>query len=143
MILSEEVNALIVGPWPDQKWANRCQRLRANLEEFIKGETLTVALTPYEHACAYMGRLDRPIDEVWDIRSRDPKPGMRVLGRFSERNTFVALHWWLRKDFTDRREWRFAVNETKGRWNRLLAPHEPPFHGEEDANAYLDHVYVV
>jgi hypothetical protein len=143
MILSKEVNALIVGPWSDQKWANRCHRLRANLEEFIKGETLTVGLIPHEHRDAYMGRLERPIDEVWDIRSRDPKPGLRVLGRFSERNTFIALHWGLRKDFSDPSRWRFAIAETKGRWNRLLAPYEPPFYGQEDLHAYLDNAYAI
>src|SRR5689334_23804797 len=82
MYLSEQVNALIEGPWDGQKWANRCMRLRGNLDEFLKGDELTVSLEPYNHDTAYMGRLDRPIDEVWDIRSRDPSPGMRVLGRF-------------------------------------------------------------
>src|SRR5262245_14864262 len=76
MFLSEEVAALVMGPWVDQKWANRCMRLRGNLEEFLKGEELAVSLRPYEHGVAYMGRLDRPTDEVWDIRSRDPRPGM-------------------------------------------------------------------
>jgi hypothetical protein len=144
MFLSQEINELVAGPWKDQKWANRCNRLKANLEEFVKGEILPVSLTPYAHDAAYMGRLDRPIDEVWDIRSRDPRPGMRVLGRFSEFNTFVALHWGLRKDFPDRQSWRFAIAKTKGRWNRLLSPYDPPFYGGSDLNAYLDdNAYVV
>jgi hypothetical protein len=143
MLLSKEINDLVMGPWVDQRWANRCNRLRANLEEFVKGVVVTVSLTPYEHAAAYMGRLDRPIDEVWDIRSRDPKPGLRVFGRFSEHNTFIALHWGTRKELLDRRAWGFAIAETKGRWNRLLAPYDPPFSGEDNANVYLSDAYVV
>lgn len=143
MFVSEQVNALVVGPWVDQKWANRCMRLLGNLEEFLKGDLLAVSLTPYEHETAYMGRLDRPIDEVWDIRSRAQKPGMRVLGRFSEQDTFVALHWGLRKDFEDRRAWGLAIAETKKRWNQLLSPHEPPFYGEDDVNAYLTNAYLI
>jgi hypothetical protein len=81
MIISPKINGLIEGPWESEEMRDRCNALRANLEAFVKGDNITLSLTPHEHKTAYMGRLDKPKDEVWDIRSRDPSPG--IPGLFS------------------------------------------------------------
>ena len=100
----------------------RAGRLRADLERFIKGQQIGLCLIPYQAATAYMGRLDRPKDEVWDIRSVDPSPGLRVFGRFAEVGLFIALLWAPRsKDlhWAERKvlgkgtslQWQFAILE--------------------------------
>jgi hypothetical protein len=93
MLISAEINSHLIGPWPNIIAAKRFGKLRADLEAFVKGEKVAVCLDPYVARNAYMGRLDQPNDEVWDVRSRDPKPALRVFGRFAERDVFVALTW--------------------------------------------------
>ena len=156
LVISREIKELIDGPWEDEGWARRCGRLRQDLEAFVTGQVLGVCMTPHEHKTAYMGRLGPIEDEVWDIRSRDPKPGVRVFGRFAKVDTFVALFWsprsveipWSNRPplgKSDTREWRDARNECKTEWRSLFHPYEP-VHSKDDIHEYLsdkDKVYLV
>jgi hypothetical protein len=140
MVISSEIMDLVYGVWPDAKWARRCNRLRADLEAFVRGDVIGLCLKPYKADTAYMGRLDKPTDEVWDIRSRDPQPGLRVFGCFADRDCFVALLWSPRSveipysqrlPLQDRNsaEWKQAVKETKSEWRKLFHPYNP-IHGD-------------
>jgi hypothetical protein len=149
MLISPEINRLLAGPWAAESEARRANRLRADLERFITGQYVGLCLTPYEAQPAYMGRLERPEDEVWDIRSVDPSPGLRVFGRFAEVDVFVALTWQPRsKDWGGRKalesgkslNWHFAILECHERWKELF-PGFQPVHGSEvrdyvSANAF-------
>lgn len=86
-----------------------------------------------------MARLDKPVDEVWDIRSIDPSPALRVFGRFADRDLFVALIWSPRSVEVPASqrlplgprnsvEWRNAIVECKAEWNKLF-PSYSPIHG--------------
>ncbi len=80
MYVTEEINVLLNGPWQDDpEWEERCGELRVTLEQFVIGAYLNVCLIPYKAQAAYMGRLEPIKDEVWDIRSIDPSPALRVL----------------------------------------------------------------
>lgn len=70
----------------------RMGRLRAQLEVFVRGELVTVAMEPFRARHAYMARLHPRRDEIWEIRDRFT-PSIRVFGSFSEFDTFVALTW--------------------------------------------------
>jgi hypothetical protein len=74
-----------------------------------------------------MARLFPGVDEVWEIRSRDPKPGLRIFGRFAERNVFVALNWSDRTSLGPQgsREWATAIRTCKAEWRKLFATYEP------------------
>jgi len=152
MVVSEEIKDLIEGPWEDISWEERCNKLRADLEEFVKGSVLAVSLTPHRHKTAYMGRLKQPRDEVWDIRSRDPKPSLRVFGRFADRDIFVALFWSPRSvkiphtqrlPLGDRHsiQWNSAIRECKAEWRKLFPTYEP-IHGEHH-DVYLTNAFAV
>ncbi|MEX2451632.1 MAG: hypothetical protein WD407_12310, partial [Rhodospirillales bacterium] len=84
MLMGESVAPLILGPWEDQEWKNRCFRLRNDLEDFIHGNPITIARNPQKARNAFMSQLNPPADSAWDIRARDPRPGIRILGRFAE-----------------------------------------------------------
>jgi hypothetical protein len=152
MLLSPELDSLLLGPWVTPTIERRCNRLRADLEVFVKGEEVQVCLEPYVHDTALFGRLDKPGDEVWDIRSRAPKPGLRVFGRFAETDVFVALTcaprsveqiWLDRKALKDRTsiQWHLNIIECHERWEKLF-PEHPPVHGDF-LHAYLTNaVYV-
>ncbi len=69
----------------------RIGRLRGDLEAFVRGDEIAMSVTPHKHGGAYMGVLE-PVEEgIWEIRSRDPRPGMRVLGQFPCKDTFLAF----------------------------------------------------
>lgn len=136
MFVSEEIFQLLEGPSKGVAMKRRRGFLRDDLERFIKGDSIRVCLTPFEARWAYMARLDKPSDEVWDIRSRDPSPGLRVLGRFAMKNVFIALlcaprsvpvDWLLRDPLNDRvsTEWRTAIRECKVLWQQLFHPYTP------------------
>ena len=75
------------------EWGRRVGRLQGDLESFVRGQHIALSMTPFEHKSAFMGLMDPPADGTWEIRSRDPRPGLRVFGKFPCVDTFVALSW--------------------------------------------------
>lgn len=144
MFVSPDLNSLILGPWDDKQIAHRAGRLRANFDMFISGLVISVGQHPYKKKIsAYMSPLDPPPDEVWEIRSRDPKPGIRVFGRFSEKDVFVALTWGYREDLhgPKSREWRDAREGCKAEWRRLFHPYGP--HTGSTPHDYISNIILV
>ena len=67
----------------DERARRRWATLEADMSYFIEGGLITEDLLkqlkpfPYEH---------------WELRSRKPKPSLRVFGRFAKPNVFVGTH---------------------------------------------------
>lgn len=146
--LSEEIYSLLAGPWPSDEWEERCGYLHADLDRFAQGGMIPVAKSPFiggRHS--YMRQLFRWREEVWEIRSRDPKPGIRVLGRFADTDVFIALSWWHRADLggPKAREWRDAIVGCKTEWKNLFPAYEPKSSGGDDAypTACISNTYLV
>lgn len=142
MYLGAEINALLVGPWPSDEMERRCGLLRADLDRFVQGGLIPVSKVPLSGGKnAYMRQLFRWQDEVWEIKSRDPKPSIRVLGRFADTNVFIALNWRYRADLggPSSREWRDAIVDCKTRWKNLFPAYEPKSPGDQDVypTAYI------
>jgi hypothetical protein len=152
IVMAEEIRALIEGPWGRAALRRRAGRLRADLEEFVKGETIVACLEPFKAGSAYMGRLAPPTDGAWDIRSRDPTPALRVVGMFAEADVFVALRWaprskrpaWTSKASLgdrDSREWRDIIVQCKTDWTNLFHTYRPVtggnIHAHISANVIL------
>jgi hypothetical protein len=136
MLLSEEVKALLDGPWDNNDARYRAGRLRADLEDFIKGANLAVCLIPFAAKTAYMGILSPVTAGAWDIRSRDPSPALRVVGFFAEPDVFVGLRWgprsqrvpWTTKPPLgprDSREWRDIIVQCQTDWRNLFHTYSP------------------
>ncbi len=126
MFMSENVNELFSGPWENQEWNNRCSDLSVDFERFVSGDIITVARNSRKAKSAYMSQLEKPIDRVWDIRSTNPSPGIRVLGRFAEKDVFVAVNWDLRCHLGEygSDEWNFIINDCKAKWRQLFHPYD-------------------
>lgn len=127
MFVSQEVYKAVSGPWKPSE-AHRMSMLRADLDMFTEGKIISVAEDPYKKPkSTYMARVDPPGDQVWDIRSRDPKPGVRVLGCFGETDTFIALVWDYREPLNGpgSREWRDFIERCKAEWRKLFHPYQP------------------
>jgi hypothetical protein len=122
VLMSNEINQLVTGPWVDGPMGARCARLRADLENLVTAEDIIVCWEPFEARNEQIGRLCPVRDEVWDLRSQDPKPGLRIFFRFAEKDVFVALtcaprsvpvSWLHRLPLLgqESREWRNAIVE--------------------------------
>jgi hypothetical protein len=130
LLVSNEVNNFLRGPWDDDADERRAGRLQSNLEHFVAGGVVPVCLQPRQAKAAFMGRLD-PLDNgIWDIRSRDPKPGLRLLGGFTEPDVFVGLVWDFRLNLKTDDDWKSLQQRCRSEWRSLFAE-EAPLLGEE------------
>ncbi len=143
LYLVEEIRTLVEGPWETVKDADRGGALRADLEHFTSGGMVSIAKTPYRAKTALLARLDPPGDEVWEIRSRSPRPGLRVFGRFAKTDIFVALEVKSRdalggpKD----RSWRDEIVRSKAHWIRLFPSY--PAHSGSTVHDYISNNLIL
>jgi len=146
VLMSQEIAGLVYGPWTLGPMGNRCARLRGDLENLITAEHITVCWEPFEGRNEQIGKLCPVRDEIWDLRSQDPPPGLRVFFRFAERVTFVALNcaprslevpWLNRIPLLGRetRQWRDAMVECGAQWRNLFPTYDP--HTGSNINEYL------
>jgi hypothetical protein len=144
LLITPTIRKVVLGPWADPKFAVRAGRLRADLDAFSEGFVLSVATDPFRKPrSTFMARLDKPDDEVWEIRSRDPKPGIRVFGRFAEKDVFIAINWATRETLggPKSRGWRDAIETCKAEWRNLMITY-PPATGD-DPNDYITNIILV
>jgi hypothetical protein len=136
LLVSPEIWRLIEGPWATEAWGARCSKLRADLESFASGAEIHTCTTPFKARDADLGLLAPVEDGVWDIRSRNPRPGLRLIGQFIERDTFVALIPASRSKATehlahgplndrDSPEWRAAIRVCTVLFRSLFHPYVP------------------
>lgn len=140
--VSEEIKAKIQGPWGDKGDEYRSGKVHADLMAFTSKHMMVVARNPRQGGASDMSRLLPPDREVWDIRSVDPKPGIRILGRFAEKDVFIGLTWEIRlylKNF-DSREWRDAIVRCAREWS-LLFPAYAPLTGDYFGHYLTDAVF--
>jgi len=131
------LNDLLTDPESAAEQRARFVDLRADLDAFIDGGNLTFCLAPFGARDERIARL-APVDKgLCEFRSRHPKPGIRVIGGFAARDSFIALGWHFRRDLggAGSRAWRAACVEARRIWDGLLAPHQPLIC--ETVNGYL------
>jgi hypothetical protein len=139
VLLSGELNRMVSGPWATDEMGRRCARLRGDLENLITAEFITVCWDPFKARDEQIGRLHRVEDEVWDLRSKKPKPGLRAFFRFADRDVFVVLtvaprsvpvSWLSKLPLLGRetKEWRNAIVECRAEWTKLFPTYQP-IHG--------------
>lgn len=140
MFLSKEICELVLGPYLTPAHSVRASRLWADLEAFVRGDEISMGLTPHKHKFATFGRLKPVADLVFDFRSRDPSPSIRLLGHFESVDCFVALSWWPKQkkvDWSDKEplqkdetKWRHAMMECTNSWFDIL-PNSVPVSGTQ------------
>lgn len=153
VLLSPEMNVLMSGPWESSEMADRCMRLRADLENVLAGGRLVVCWTPGKGRDNHqVGRLDPIDDNIFDIRSVDPSPGLRAIFHFAEKDVLVVhlcsprsvpIPWLHRIPLLDRssKAWRNALAESKRNWSTLFPKFEP--HAGNDVHDYISNAFLV
>jgi hypothetical protein len=135
LFLSVELMTLLDGQHRFAEMKRRMAYLRANLLGFVQGNWINACLIPYKAQRAHMARLDRPLDEVWDYRSGQDKPALRVFGRFAAVDTFVAFTCYPRSKplrgldrpvlgGRDSEVWTHAINECKREWHKVFPTYD-------------------
>lgn len=106
----------------------RMGNLEADLQRFISGQKVTIA-RELEDTC-FLKPLSN-VEEVWELRSRDPKPGVRVFGRFAAMDVMIATNMEFRKLLGGLRSRLFAIEirDCQTTWTRLF-PYLDPHRGE-------------
>lgn len=154
VLLAPELQGLIYGPWGCTDAEVRCLKLREDLEAFVRGDPVTVSLRPFKAKSANFALLDKVVDEIWDVRSRDPSPGLRVLGAFADIDVFVALTCWPRSRAVpwlprpmlgskDSAEYSEAIVDAKQKWQALFGDTPRIGNGGSDVQGYISKGAVV
>ncbi len=142
MFVSKEVNNDVYPPWAENWDGYRLAMFRGTLDAFTQGDCIAVAEDPFKKpSSAFMARIDPVSDDLWDIRSIDPRPGIRCFGGFVGKDAFVALTWNYRENVSDREDWRCEVDGCRTGWRQLFDPY-PPFHGA-NLDEYLSNFIAV
>lgn len=136
-----EVMTGLLGPWKTAKEEERFGRARAYIDTFISGSLMAVRMPPSKSAKAQIALLADRADEVWEFRIRDPRPGLRIFGRFSEKDTFIALTTAFREQIGADDDWVAEIERCKREW-RTYFPTFPP-HSGPDAYAYITNIFLV
>jgi hypothetical protein len=112
----------------DPRRVERWDRLRADIANFVENGLMT---------WASMKWLDPHKFEHWEIKSRRPRPSLRIFGRFAEPNVFVGTHIIERTKLGKKwsQEWELEKLACEEGWKRALG-NCPPFHG----NNYEDYM---
>ena len=123
---------LLRGPWNGNKvWERRWGRAIQQIDEFIDGlysdPRITVRSAPRKKSTCFMSRLDPESDEVWEIRCRDPKPGLRIFGSFIAKDEFVALLALPHECLSNDDDWKPLIEQYKGEWKGYF--NTQPFSG--------------
>ncbi len=117
MFLGEELHDLLNSPEGDEDWETRVGQLQADLERFVSG-----SIDPKYLFLLYPAR-----DAVWEIRSVNPNPSIRVLGFFAKRDVFVATNFALREDLGgwQSRQWRDVKRKAGTVWRQAFSTYKP------------------
>jgi hypothetical protein len=128
MIVSPDIFAAVMPPFPDTQQGERLGEFRAWLDSFLEGAEISVAEDPFEKPPeAMLARVDPVEREFWSIRVTEPErtPGIRAFGAFAEKDTFIALTWNCRESI---RIFDDEVDLVASAWGDLFGS-EPPFKG--------------
>lgn len=122
---TSEIWNKLCGPWSDKSEEYRMNKLYADLDHFSSGERIIVSRGNIEQG--YMKPLDDISEEVWEIRSRDPKPSLRLFGRFAETDIFIATNLRERIELGSpgSKPWRDEFERCKAEWRKLFPAYEP------------------
>jgi hypothetical protein len=129
---SEDMSRAFTGCWANSPYGRRVGIARALLEGFARGDLVVGRMPPSKNVHTLIAQLEPVVENVWEFRVGEPRPGIRILGRFAEQDTFIATNLVNREDFLDAatkrdnpRKWRDEVVRCKTIWTHLFPSYSP------------------
>jgi hypothetical protein len=98
-------------------------RIEADLDLWVLGGRVYLNRT-----ARFLCRLGPPPPEIWEVRVTEPRPQIRLFGRFLEPDTLILTKFHLRHQLGNRgsRVWVTAMRDCERKW-AMLFPSTPPF----------------
>ena len=131
LYISERVKQFITATAPglDVKMRGRWLTARAVLENFVDGKRMTIKSKPKSKA--EIGILCPHKDGIFEFRDVNPKPSVRILGSFTEKDVFIALAPYKRSELGKKgsQGWTIALHNYKAQWAALFKGHQPMSEG--------------
>ena len=120
LLFTQEIyDAFQPDSWKDYEKPYRFGLLRADFDHFTSGGEITIAMDPYDKdQAAFFARVDPVALGVVDIRSRSPKPAVRVFGAFVEADCFVAMKAVFRTELGVGNNWDRLREDAIAIWGR-------------------------
>lgn len=132
----------VMPPFATDNDGYRLAEFRSYLDAFTEGAELSVAERPFNKPSdAMLARVNPVEDEIWDMRSVSPTPGIRALGAFIDQDEFVLLTWEFRENLDEQGAWSEEIDRFKSEWINLFGSLRP-FQGVS-LDAYLSLYYAV
>jgi hypothetical protein len=113
MFVGEALWGALNSPEGDDEWEERIGKLRADLEVFVVEEFISPK---------YLFLLYKASDGVWEIRSVQDAPSIRVLGHFALKDVFISTNFALRETLGgwQSRAWKEVKRAAKAVWRNLF-----------------------
>ncbi len=104
--------------------------LASDLGYFSRGGIMTVGYGR-DKSCRIKS-LDPRSREIWELRCKDPKPQVRMFGRFADVDVFVVTHACFRDQLGSTHltkyngnTWEAEIKRCENIWNQLFQGHPP------------------
>jgi hypothetical protein len=119
----------------DASSAVRTAELFSTFDVFLSGKPISIGGRDDKYA--YIKQLEPTTEEVWEIRSIQPRPSIRVFGRFAACDVFIACNKGLRTQLGGfgSREFQKAMSYCKIEWRKCLQSWPP--HSGKRPNDYV------
>lgn len=130
LLVTTEVQQIVDGPWSNSALSRRCGRARGWLEQFVHGDEIVARMPPSKNVNTLLALLAPAVENVWEFRIGDPRPGIRIFGRFADLDVFVATNWGKREDLdmqspAKKSEWQNEMVRCKTKWRNLFPTYNP------------------
>lgn len=122
--LSPEIKQEIDGSRRNRVINRRFGHARALLETFVRGDMIVARWPPDKDVTAMMALLDPADKNVWEFRIGQPRPGLRIFGRFAAKDIFIGTHYYQREDLPEG-EWTQEIKLCCHAWNSLFPAYLP------------------
>jgi hypothetical protein len=121
MVISDRLYSVLHSPTGAPEWEQRVGALQADLEIFVSSAQIHPS---------YLFQLYPRSKAVWEIRSVQDNPSIRVFGLFAQKDVFVATNFALRSDLGgwESAEWKQARRNATVEWMGLFHQFKPLRH---------------
>lgn len=125
ILLTPEMQEELDDALLDREAEHRTGAFLADLDHFIAGGEIIIGDRRDKHA--FLKRLEPEGEQVWELRSVDPKPSVRAFGTFADTDILVLTHMRLRTELGgfNSRAFRDEIRRTRQIWHGIFAPYRP------------------
>ena len=144
LYVSGDIYKMLQPPWESMKQEEEWGYARNIMDTFVSGGIVSIPKEGRRKNAPYhqMALLSPQEKGVWDIRATKPKPGIRVVGQFAEKDLFIALVWQHRTVLGgyNSKEWKNVILGCQTKWRNIFPSYAPYTGG--DYNDYLSNIIL-